>query len=85
MSIAEFNNELTKLILNELKSSGRDADRIANVAERLTSVLGLTIAFAANGTPRGIDTLIESATAYAHSEAVRFTEIRNAMHKEKCK
>lgn len=27
MSTAEFNNELTKLILNELKSSGRDADR----------------------------------------------------------
>lgn len=65
-----FSDKLANLLAVELPLARRDPERISEMIERIASGLGLTIAVAAGGDPQRIDTMIEGATAYAHSEAV---------------
>ena len=72
MSLTEqpFADRLASLISKEMTQARGDHDREADAIERLARMLGFAIAMAAGGDPKGIDTMIEGATAYAHEEAV---------------
>lgn len=70
MSAPDFSEALAALCAKEQSAANGDADRMGVMIERLSAVLGFTIALAARGRPDGIDTMIEGATGYAHREAV---------------
>lgn len=65
-----FADALTSLTSKEMAQARGNHDREADAIERLARALGFSIAMAAGGDPRAIDTMIEGATAYAHEEAV---------------
>lgn len=65
-----FADALASLTSKEMTQARGDQDREADAIERLARALGLSIAMAAGGDPKAIDTMIEGATAYAHEEAV---------------
>jgi hypothetical protein len=61
---------LQALTAKEAAAAHGDADRFGQMIEGLARALGFTVAIAARGDPKTIDTMIEGATAYAHGEAV---------------
>lgn len=65
-----FADSLASLVSKEMTQARGDHDREADAIERLARTLGFAIAMATGGDPKAIDTMIESATAYAHEEAV---------------
>jgi hypothetical protein len=67
-----FADKLHSLTSKEMAQANqaKDAERMGDVVEALARALGFSIAIATKGDPKGIDTMIEGATAYAHGEAV---------------
>lgn len=79
MSAGSFTDELAKLTSIEAAASKGDPERLALMIERLSAALGMTIALATRGDPRGIDEMIEGATAFAHGEAVEKARVFRLM------
>lgn len=65
-----FADDLVDLVAREAGLGRHDPDRMADMIERLSAALGFTIAIACKGDPQAIDTMMQGAEAYAHSEAV---------------
>ncbi|MFG1417230.1 hypothetical protein V5F38_05375 [Xanthobacter sp. V0B-10] len=57
---------------------------VKDLAERLATSLGLTVAMAAKGDGAKIDTLIEGATAHAHEEAVSWAPLARVAGGDAC-
>lgn len=70
-----FSDRLATVISSQAARARRDPALYAEIIERLSASLGLTIAMAARGDGAKIDTLIEGATAHAHEEAVSWARI----------
>ena len=68
----DYGETIRALTAKEMAAAkdAKDADRIGAAIEGLSRALGFSIAVATNGDAKGIDTMIEGATAYAHGEAV---------------
>jgi len=65
-----FEDQLAKLVAEEMGAARGDHDRMAAVIERLSAALGFSIAITSQGDPQMIDTLMHGAERYAHEEAV---------------
>ena len=73
----EFFDELADLCAREMKAAvkaGSD-DRKAAVVEGLATILGRTIAMAADGDPRTVETLLTGSEAHAAREAADFSSL----------
>lgn len=79
MSAGNFTDDLAKLVSVEAAASRGNPERLAVMIERLSAALGMTIALATRGDPRGIDEMIEGATAFAHGEAVEKARVVRLM------
>lgn len=77
--MSDFSEKLAMLCAGEMALARRDPDRISNMIERLAAALGMTVAVATKGDPKGIDTLLTGAEAYAHAEAVKKAKIVRMM------
>lgn len=67
----DFAGALARICSKESAAARRDPERWAEMIERLSAALGLTIALAANCDPAKIDELMTGAEAFAHQEAVQ--------------
>lgn len=83
--MSDFAENVAKLVAGEMTLAKGNPDRMASMIERLAAMLGFTVALAAEGDPRTIDTLLAEADAQAHEEAVarapigrRLGELRKA-------
>ena len=66
----DFSDKLAALCAKEVTEARGDADRMSEMLERLSRVLGVTIAEVAHGNPRGVDSLMPAVEAYIHEGAV---------------
>ncbi|MDQ0506009.1 hypothetical protein [Xanthobacter agilis] len=74
-----FSDRLAVVIAEQASHARRDPALYAEMIERLSHALGLTIAMAARGDGRRIDVLIEGATSHAHAEAVAWAPLAQVM------
>ena len=68
--MSDFATKLDVLTSAELSAGRCDPERLSDMIEKLSRSLGFTIAVAAGGDPRGIDTLAIGCSEYVHGEAV---------------
>ena len=70
MSMADFGDKLAALVSIETAAGKvRDPDAMSEIMEKLASSLAFTIALAAQGDDKGINTLLEGMTAYLYETA----------------
>lgn len=60
------------LLNSEALVANRSVEFAAAMIERLANALGFTVAIAANGDPKAINTMMEGAVAHAMERAVDF-------------
>lgn len=77
--MASFADQLATLCATELAKALKDPEVTADMIERLSAALGMTIAVAARGDPATIDRLMAGAEGYAHAEAVEKARVVNMM------
>lgn len=64
-----FADRLSGLCAMELSASRGDPDRIGEMIERLTNSLSFTIAVAAKGDPKTMDTFLKGVESYLYEAA----------------
>lgn len=72
-----FFDDLASLCAREMASARKagNSQRKAEVVEGLATILGRTIAMAADGDPRAVDELLIGSDGYAAREAVEFSKL----------
>jgi hypothetical protein len=65
----EFGDKLSALCAMELADAHGDADRIGAMIERLTNAVAFTVAIAARGDPKGMETMLQGAESYLYEAA----------------
>ena len=75
--MSDFHERLASMCAKEMATARKagDAERMAEVVSSLTSTLGKTIAMAASGDPRGIETLLTGCEHQMASEAADFAPL----------
>ncbi len=79
MTASTFADELSRLAAKEAAAAKSDPERLGDMIERLSASLGMTIALAAKGDAKTIDTLITGCEAHIHAEAVDKARVIRAM------
>lgn len=67
----DFADNLSKLIIAESVAAAGNAERSAEMLERLGAAVGMAVAIAAQGDRKAIDELMTGLEAYALQEAAR--------------
>jgi hypothetical protein len=70
MAARDFGDQLAALVAEEVTQARLNPARQAAAVELLASSLGFAVAMASRGDRLTLDTLMEGATAYAHTAAV---------------
>ena len=72
-----FHDTIASLCARELSAARKagDAERVSGLVQTLASLLGKTIAMAAEGDPKTIDRLLIGAEGLVQEEAVGFGEL----------
>lgn len=80
MGEPDFTYKLAALTSSEAAVAHGDPDRLGVMIERLAAALGFTVAMAAGGDPKTMETLLTGAESYAHGEAVAKAPMGRFMH-----
>jgi hypothetical protein len=73
--MSEFGDKLSRLCSSEMIAAKGDAERSAEMVERLISALAFTIAISGGGQPDAMDTLLKGAEAYLYECAAEHSKV----------
>lgn len=77
--MSDFGDKLSGLCSMEMVAVRGDAERTGEMIERLVNSLAFTIAIAAKGDPKAIDTFLKGAEAYLYESAAGHAKIAKFM------